>query len=136
MTHDDMLDLQADILDVLQNDVEQSVVYRYITDATTKDAQFGFVTNQVKTDVTLYAVALLNPDAKIKKTFGVSGDTVLVVYLATKQLLDLSLVIHPEKGTIVFLGAEYEIEKVTPMPVMADTSVVTVLGCKEAKPNV
>lgn len=136
MTHDDMEDLKADLLDVFQNDIEQNVVYRTLGPTSTKDARFGFVKTAITTDVNFFGVVIMNPDNKTMKTFGVSGDTVMIVYLATKQLDDLALALQPELGTIVFGGVEYEIEKIQPMPLMSGTSVLTVLGCKEAKPNV
>ncbi len=136
MTTEDMEDLKADLLDVFENDVEQTIIYRYLTAASETNQQFGFVANQVTADVDLWAVVIENPADKIKKTFGVSGDTALLVYLATKQLDDLGLELKPELGTIVFGGNEYEIEKIQQMPLMSDTSVLTVLLCREAKPNV
>jgi len=130
----DLSDMKAEFADFLQNDLELTITYRALGPTSVKDTDFGIVTTPVNVDTPLYAATVVNPDAKTKSKYGVVEEVDLIAQIATKQLDDLSLVIHRETGAIIHQSVEYEISSITPIPAILGSSVVTVLGCKKRKP--
>jgi len=130
----DLADMKAEFADFLQSDLELTITYRALGPTSTKDTDFGIVTNAVNVDTPLYAATVMNPDSKTKSKYGVTEEVDLIAQIATKQLDDLNLSINRETGAIIHQGVEYEITSITPIPAILGSSVVTVLGCRKRKP--
>ena len=135
MDSTDVEDMKSEFYDFLANDWELKITYRVMNDLTTvKNARFGFVTSETFTDELLFSTMITNPQDKVKAKFGVSGDTTLIVVLATKELETKHIVLSREKGAFVLDGQEYEILKFEGKSALLGTSIVTVVSCKERKP--
>lgn len=134
MTQCDFDDMKARYLEHLENDSIVKVVYRALDPSTVTNARFGFVVDEQVTEFELCANIVLTPSNKVKAQHGVSSDATLIVFLATKQLEDYELEVQREQAVIQYGTQEFEILGIHPKPMMFNSSVMTVLGCKLKEP--
>jgi hypothetical protein len=78
MDAQDLEDMKSEFYDFLSSDLELTVVYREMTNATT-DSTFGIVESTGNKDVELYAASILNPEPKVKTVLGVDEKSQLIV---------------------------------------------------------
>lgn len=136
MTQCDFDDMKKRYLEHLENDSLAKVVYRALDPSTLTNARFGFVVDEQVTEFELNANVVVTPSNKVKAIHGVSADCNLIVLLATKQLEDYELEIQREQAVIQYGSQEFEILGIHPKPLLFNSSVITVLGCKLKEPLV
>jgi len=136
MTESDFEDMKTRFLEHLANDSLATVVYRVQDPGTVTNSRYGFVTEEELAETELHANIVLNPSNKVKAAYGVSADAILIVLLATQELEDKELTIQRETAVIQYGSVDYEILNIHPKPVLFNSSVITVLGCKLKEPLV
>ena len=135
MDTQDLAEMRSEFYDFLKNDWGLTIVYRTLNDTgSTENDRFGILTMEVVNEIQLFATTLYRPSPKVKAKYGVVEDATLIAILATQELEDRHIKLGREIGAMYYEGQEYEIMSIDPRPPMFNSSIATVVSCRERKP--
>ena len=131
----DLNEMKAEFYDFMSNEWQVTIVYRMLDTAmSVTNDRFGITEVEATTDVTLFASVIHRPMEKVKAKMGVVSDATLIAILSTQELENKHLTLSREKGALVYCAQEYEILSIDPRPQIFDSSISTIVSCKERKP--